>query len=238
MPPDAHVGSTDAKPEAAASIDADRSARLDHVTQPPSVRARGGQRMWRRPYVHGGFAVYRPRCAAALRTALAGTALCAAACITSFGQQAESVRAGLIGMPARDLRSCIGIPRDVQTNGDVEVLVFRWEEVPRDLRGDADVEYDSPVFDPSECVDARDPDRAREPRLPRRDGEAPKPIYCRRSEGGIRPASRQTVAYCQLVFEVRDGAVASVSSEGRAASGLNENAKCLLRARSCVSADR
>jgi hypothetical protein len=42
------------------------------------------------------------------------------------------------------------------------------------------------------------------------------------------------VAYCELVFEVREGRVQSVEVEGRRASGLNNDAECIQKAERCT----
>jgi hypothetical protein len=163
-----------------------------------------------------------------------------AACLTSFAQQAEEVRQGLIGFPARDLRRCIGLPRDVDVQGDLEVQVYRWQDdvAGRDRLARREEVYDECLLpetagrhgaDQPPLLDPTEP----HPNDPRRTSES---YRCRR--GGARgPVSigGDEIGYCQLVLEVRGGAVTQVTAEGRASNGLNQEAQCMLRARDCLA---
>jgi hypothetical protein len=177
-------------------------------------------------------------------------ALLAAACLTSFAQQAEEVRQGLIGFPARQLRGCIGLPLDVDVRGELEVQTYRWEDATQDREriarsGYFDAYDDCPPPESSTPHGAHGSGGAAEdpvldptaphPDDPRRRSES---HACRRGGArGFPSLGRDEVAYCQLVVEVREGAVTQVTAEGRASNGLNQEARCMLRARDCLPAD-
>jgi hypothetical protein len=131
-------------------------------------------------------------------------ALLAAGCLASMAQRVEQTEQKLIGVKARDLSRCIGVPFSVDEDGATEYLTYRWlEEEETDP-------FDRPLYPPPTVrSDRTGPDLA-----------ADKPP--------------RGVAYCELVFEVRDGRVRGVDVEGRRASGLNDDADCILKAEGCI----
>ena len=61
------------------------------------------------------------------------------------------------------------------------------------------------------------------------------PWNARPGPGGMSPATRGDYpSFCQLDFELRDGAVAAVQAYGRDTQGMNADAACLLEARRCI----
>jgi hypothetical protein len=121
-----------------------------------------------------------------------------------MGQRVEQTRAKLIGVKARDLSRCVGVPFSVDEDGETEYLTYRWlEEEETDPLNRP--RYPAPSF-PGTRVDP-DLDTDKPPR---------------------------GVAYCELVFEVRGGRVRGVDVEGRRASGLNDDADCILKAEGCI----
>jgi hypothetical protein len=51
---------------------------------------------------------------------------------------------------------------------------------------------------------------------------------------GIGTGREPAKGFCVLDFELRDGAVASVSADGRDAQGMNAAGPCMLEARRCI----
>jgi hypothetical protein len=49
-------------------------------------------------------------------------------CLASMGQRVEQTRAKLIGVKARDLSRCVGVPFSVDEDGETEYLTYRWLE--------------------------------------------------------------------------------------------------------------
>ena len=54
-----------------------------------------------------------------------------AACAGSYQEAAEETRAGLIGMTGLELRDCLGVPAEYETDGENEILTYRWTLKPR-----------------------------------------------------------------------------------------------------------
>jgi hypothetical protein len=149
----------------------------------------------------------RRLCSRTRANAALGIAVLAAGCLTSMAQRVEQTEQKLIGVKARDLNRCIGVPFSVDEDGATEYLTYRWlEEEQTDP-------FDRPLYTPPPVRS----DRGTEPDL-----------------GADKPP--RGVAYCELVFEVRDGRVRSVDVEGRRASGLNDDADCILKAERCIPA--
>ena len=139
----------------------------------------------------------------------AALALGLASCLASMADRVAAIEAKLIGVKARDLNGCVGVPFSVDEDGETEFLTYRW-------------------FDEEESDPFEDPTRTRNPRFPT-DPSDPR----RRGRLEEDPPPRG-VAYCQLVFEVREGRVQSVEVEARRASGLNDDAECISKAERCV----
>ena len=133
------------------------------------------------------------------------------------------LRAGLVGVPARDLRACIGVPIDVNVDGETEYLTYRWVEEPEDEEDPfpsrspfPEIPRGPDVGRPGSRAETLDPEL-------RRDGQ-------RRIPRGVR--------FCELVFEIEEGRVRNVEVEGRRASGLRDDLDCISKARSCVPDER
>ena len=160
------------------------------------------------------------RGAYARRAALGALVLGLAGCLPSIADRVAEVRARLIGVKARELNGCVGVPYSVDEDGETEFLTYRW----------FDVEESDPFDEPL--------DRTR--RLPGDD-----PVAGGRTDPTTRDGKDKSdrpprgVAYCELVFEVRDGRVQSVEVEGRRANGLNDDVECISKAERCAQpADR
>ncbi len=132
-------------------------------------------------------------------------------CASSLGAAANQVRSEIIGMPALQIRECLGVPDEFDVVGDSE----RWF-MARPLRPHTSAPALSPGAEsPHALKGERDPDAVlvrfiENPRLER-----------------IPPG------YCRLVFEITNKRVVSFEAKGRDRDGLNANARCALLARRC-----
>lgn len=133
-------------------------------------------------------------------------AMLLAGCL-SYAQEAERVRQQLVGLPSRSLHGCLGEPQGVDLRPEVEYLTYRWElKRPRD--------------------EFPEPDRI----VPGPGAHGPIVLTPRRPNASLDPDK----GFCQLVFELRDHKVASVTVHGRNANGLNADADCVLQAERCL----
>jgi len=141
------------------------------------------------------------------RLARLATALGLAACVGSYSNAIEETRAGLVGLPAKELRRCLGAPTDVAMLSDgVEQQTYRFQH-----------EDDAPTFSSGSgnvIVSGR-----------------PLP-----GMGSVATSGRGTTVAtdCELDFELRNGAVADVRARGRDSRGMNADGACLLQARRCL----
>jgi len=139
-------------------------------------------------------------------------------CLLFTGQGVESMRTRLIGVSARDLRSCVGVPFDTNEDGDTEYLRYRWLES----------ENRDEFFDRDRRDEIRDP-LLRGSRLPQRD-----PNLSREVLTGPSSDLPRGIGYCELVFEIQEGRVRNVEVEARQASGLNDDYRCIRMAEGCL----
>ena len=136
---------------------------------------------------------------------LALFALCA--CVGSYAKEIEDTRAGLVGLTGRELRRCLGAPAEVEILDRVEQQTYRF----------------TPQHDPWVSVQSGS---GSGPTIGTHTVPAPGTFGS--------DAGRDSPAYCQLDFELRDGRVAQVRSEGRDEQGMNASGSCLLAARRCL----
>ena len=139
-----------------------------------------------------------------------------ASCLPTIADRVAEIRAKLVGVKARDLNSCVGVPYSIDEDGETEFLTYRW--------------FDSEESDPFE-----DPVR-RGQGFPRNEPDLlgrgdPVGRDTKQKEDDRPPRG---IGYCELVFEVRDGRVQSVEVEGRRANGLNDDVDCISKAERCV----
>lgn len=75
-----------------------------------------------------------------------------------------------------------------------------------------------------------------------RSGRQGAEVYAPQPSGVGSSASRAPDAfetgYCEIVFEVRERAIADLKVEGRTAAGLNDDARCMLFADRCTERRR
>ena len=147
-------------------------------------------------------------------------ALALASCLPTIADRVAEVRAKLIGLKARDLNGCVGVPFNIDEDGETEYLTYRW--------------VDQEESDPFEAkrFPSLPPDPAEVLRRQRGDTEPEDPRDRNAKEDESRPP--RGVAYCELVFEVREGRVKGVEVEGRRANGLNDDAQCISKAERCL----
>ena len=139
--------------------------------------------------------------------ALASLALTTGCLFGSYSRAVEETRADLIGLPARELRKCLGAPAHVEVLGEVEKQTYRFE-LEREgwsITGGSTMG--------GNVVESR-------------AGGRP---------DGFGTSRSPTRGECELEFELRDGAVADVSANGRNAQGMNASAPCMLEARRCIA---
>jgi hypothetical protein len=153
------------------------------------------------------------RRASARRLVLGAVALGFASCLPTIADRVAEIQAKLIGVKARDLNGCVGVPFSVDEDGETEFLTYRWFNVEESDPFDEPARRRFPG-DPPDLLDRADPTV--------RDGK----------EKDDRPP--RGVAYCELVFEVREGRVQSVEVEGRRANGLNDDVDCIAKAERCL----
>jgi len=134
----------------------------------------------------------------------------AAAC-ASMGDRAAELKASVVGLPARELNRCAGVPSGVRTEGPVEFLTYRFF-----LNEDGDTPRPDDPLDRSTRFPRPQPTTT-EGVLPD-DGEPPRGI-----------------GFCELVFEVTEGKVVDLKVRGRRASGLNDDARCSMRVKECAN---
>ncbi len=140
-----------------------------------------------------------------------------AACLPLAGRGVEDMRTRLIGIEARTLRGCIGVPFDTTEDGDTEYLRYRWLEP----------ESDPDPFDVSRGGSL-------DPLGSRRVGRQRDPTLSREVLDGSSSAIPRGVGYCELVFEIQSGRVRNVEVDARLPSGLNNNYRCIRMAEGCV----
>jgi hypothetical protein len=132
------------------------------------------------------------------------------ACLGSYSRAVDETRAGLIGLAARDLRACLGVPTDFVIDGDVEHQTYRFAH-------EDEFDSSSPIGGIGGVVigDRGPSDRAYDPGGFTRDEPDP--------------------SYCQLDFDLADGRVTDVWAQGRTREGMNADGSCMLRAEPCLS---
>ena len=152
-----------------------------------------------------------------IRAALCLSPLALAACIGSYEQAVEEVRAGLIGKTGRELRACLGVPTDFDRDGDQELLTYRWVFKPR---------HDGAVGTTGTIG----------------SGGIGGIVIGRQGGGGGGdplgfPRDPDEEAFCQIDFELAKHGVTKVTAVGRNDVGLRANGECMMRARHCVDGD-
>jgi hypothetical protein len=153
--------------------------------------------------------LYRVRSTSMRALALAPLALSIALSGCFFGSYSRAVeetKAELIGLPARDLRECLGAPEHVEILGELEKQTYRFELV----REGWSISSGSGMG--GRVVESRG--------AARRDGFG---------TSGAPPKG-----WCELDFELRGGAVAGVAADGRDVQGMNAAGACMLEARRCI----
>ena len=139
------------------------------------------------------------------------TALALVSCIGTYQREIEETRAGLIGKTGLDLRDCLGVPADLDTQGDQEFLIYRW------------------VFDeqrpPSDDVGTLGGLGGITIGRRAHDGHADPLGY---------PAEDRKQSTCELAFTLDKSGVTQVSAHGTDETGLRADGACMLRARPCV----
>lgn len=138
-------------------------------------------------------------------------ALALAGCV-SYERAVDETRADLIGLSARDLRSCLGVPTDFDREEGVEYLTYLW------------------VFKPQQPMGVTTGIGS---------GGIGGIVVGRQDAGGGYdplgfPRDPSEQATCQLVFELRKGAVSKVTAYGETEMGLKADGKCLMRAQRCT----
>ena len=152
-----------------------------------------------------------------IRAALCLSPLALAACIGSYEQAVEEVRAGLIGKTGRELRACLGVPTDFDREGDVELVTYRWVFEPKR----------SGAIGTTGAIGS---------------GGVGGIVIGRRGAGGGGdplgfPRDPADEAFCQIDFELAKQGVTKVTASGRNDAGMSANGECLMRARHCVDAE-
>ena len=174
----------------------------------------------------------RTECTRATTVAKLGLLLACVAC-ASFGQRAERVRLGLVGMQSRALISCLGPPEELYVLGadDHQLWVYK--------------RFLSVSDTPSSAIDLRGLGSEGNPigRLlpvpnPRRS--FPAPIASAQDEARVSsskavPDDRDPRGQCRLYFEIRSGAVAAIQTAGRDHRGFAAADRCTLQAKRCVA---
>ncbi len=151
------------------------------------------------------------RCAAAI-LAIALASAGTSACVGSYAHRVDETEAGLIGLDARALRACLGVPTDFAIDGEREHQTYRYER---------DDELGAPY--------------------PPTDGDSSVVIgggrfpTVRSYERDGFPRDEPDHSYCQLDFELTDGRVSAVSAQGRTREGMRADGTCLMRAEPCLA---
>jgi hypothetical protein len=163
---------------------------------------------------------------------IAGGVLAVFAACSAFGTTSARLKQKLVGVTGLELRQCIGVPTDTSQDGASEFLTYRFAvEDERPL--DADTEEKlrrrgrGGVYGGDEVpsgVDGYDPLDPNSPTI--------------EDEMRSRRRGRPKLGYCELVFEMREGAVHGVEAEGRSSEGLNRDIDCLSRMRRCIPRDK
>jgi hypothetical protein len=160
----------------------------------------------------------------------AGVLVVFAAC-SSFGTTSARLKQKLVGVTGLELRQCIGVPTDTSEDGASEFLTYRFAvEDERPLDADSEERLrrrGRPITgaeDTPSGVDGYDPLDPNSPTI--------------EDEMRSRRRGRPKLGYCELVFEMREGAVHGVEAEGRSSEGLNRDIDCLSRMRRCIPRDK
>ena len=148
----------------------------------------------------------RPR----LLPGLAACAFLLALACALPGSRAERTRLGLIGLDARILNGCLGVPADIHSDDHDEYQPFEWQLA---VSPDGLEPYD-------EWLERM--------RL-RYRGFRPE-LLGRRGFVG-------TYGYCKLIFNLRERRIRDVEAEGRNGAGLRWHSGCMLIARRCLPKD-
>jgi hypothetical protein len=147
--------------------------------------------------------------------ALVCICVCAFACLA---RQAAELRARMVGVPARDLRSCLGPPSEFEEVEGRAVWVYQ-------------TRYAGPGEDVSiVIVRGGGAASALPPRVTSGD-------VARSTQSDTQQASRSKTlppGSCLLVFELADGRVQRLETAGRTPGGAHAAAECALFVRSCA----
>src|SRR5262245_41233923 len=141
-------------------------------------------------------------------------ALTLAGCV-SYEQAVENTRADLIGLSGGDLRRCLGVPTDFDREDGAEYMTYRWVFKPKEPLGMSTAVGSGGIG--GIVIGRRDAGGGYDPL------------------GFPRDASEQST--CQIVFRLERGAVVRVTANGESETGLETDAKCLMRARHCSDVD-
>ena len=147
--------------------------------------------------------------------ALFAGALALAGCVGSYERAIDETRADLIGLSARDLRRCLGVPTDFDRDDGVEYLTYRWVFKPKQPMGVTTGIGSGGIG--GIVVGRKDAGGGYDPM------------------GFPRDPSEQST--CQILFELHEGAVTQVTAHGQTETGLKSDGKCLMRARRCTDLD-
>ena len=161
-----------------------------------------------------------------------GLLLACVAC-ASFGQRAEQVRLGLVGMQARALIDCLGPPDDlfVLDADDHQLWVYK--------------RFLAVSTTPNSSVDLRGLGSEGNPMgrfLPAPNSSLSFPAPLASAQDGARVSAakagqdtRDPRGRCRLSFEIRAGVVAAFQGTGWDHRGLKAASRCTLQAKHCVA---
>jgi hypothetical protein len=133
------------------------------------------------------------------------------ACIGSYSRAVDETREELIGLSAHDVRECLGAPLSIEVlNDEVEKQTYRFDLERSSGWGISTTT--SGGMGGGSVVSSR---------------TGPRP-------DGFGTNREPPKGWCELDFELRNGAVAQVSSNGRDEQGMNAAGACMLEARRCL----
>jgi hypothetical protein len=148
-----------------------------------------------------------------------------AACGESFGQRAERIETGVIGLSGREIIRCMGPPDDSEYESDLHGLWVYVRPLERPTGFESETEPGPAIGPPGRGLP---PGRAGKPSLRDTDRK-------REQEFLLNPTTARIASgYCLLKFEVREGIVRGFDARGRSHNGLNADSRCALVARYCV----
>ncbi len=139
-------------------------------------------------------------------------------CYGCVSRMAAQVRAEIVGVRASTLRSCLGMPWDMDPREDRQVWTYRLplSAGTRDIRIEV---FSGPATGASPPVVM--------------EGEVHRETIKDTRAGG---RAHQTIppGTCFLFFEIEDVRVAAFDAAGRDQTGVNADDQCVLMARSCL----